>query len=191
MGKSSVVAEMVRCWPELFVSVSVTTRAPRTEERSGEHYHYVDRATFTRMIERGEFLEYAEYAGNFYGTPAAPVHAALSEGRFTLLEIEVQGARQIRAAMPDALLVMLVPPSWEVLDGRLCDRGTEDAAVRERRMRVAREELDSAGEFDATVVNDDVQRAARELISLMVGTARRSTDSPIPDTYFMAPGDRK
>lgn len=180
VGKSSVVKEMVRRWPELFVSVSVTTRPPRTEERPGEHYHYVDRATFARMIERGELLEYAEYAGNCYGTPAAPVHAALREGRFTLLEIEVQGARQIRAAMPDALLVMLVPPSWEVLDGRLSGRGTEDAAGRERRMRAAREELDAAGEFDATVVNDDVRRAARELISLMVGPGRRSTGSPTP-----------
>jgi guanylate kinase len=124
------------------------------------------------MIERGEFLEYAEYAGNFYGTPAEPVKQALAAGWSTLLEIELQGARQVRAAMPDALLVMLMPPSWEVLDGRLSDRGTEDPAVRERRMRVAREELDAAGEFDATVINDDLQRAAQELITLMGGTAR-------------------
>jgi guanylate kinase len=167
-----VVAEIVRCWPQLFVSVSVTTRPPRSGERDGEQYHFVDRATFAGMVERGEFLEFAEYAGNFYGTPAGPVREALAAGRSTVLEIEVQGARQIRAAMPDALLVMLVPPSWEVLDGRLCDRGTEDPAVRERRLRVAREELAAAGEFDATVVNDDVQRAAAELITLMRGTVR-------------------
>lgn len=167
-----MVAEILRRWPELFVSVSVTTRPRRTDERPGEHYHYVDRATFAHMIECGEFLEYAEYAGNYYGTPASPVRQALAAGRSTLLEIEVQGARQIRAAMPDALLVMLVPPSWEVLDGRLSDRGTEDPAVRKRRLRVAREELAAAGEFDATVVNDDVQRAAEELISLMRGTPR-------------------
>lgn len=167
-----MVAEVVRYWPQLFVSVSVTTRPPRPGERPGEHYHFVDRASFTRMIERGEFLEHAEYAGNFYGTPAALVCQALAMGRSTLLEIEVQGARQIRAAMPDALLVMLVPPSWEVLDGRLSDRGTEDAAARERRLRVARSELDAAGEFDATVVNDNVQRAARELIALVHGTVR-------------------
>jgi guanylate kinase len=172
VGKSSVVAEVVRRWPQLFVSISVTTRPRRPEERPDEHYHYVDRATFTRMIERGEFLEYAEYAGNFYGTPAGPVRQALAAGRSTLLEIEVQGARQIRAAMPDALLVMLVPPSWKVLDGRLSDRGTEDPAVRERRLRVAREELAAAAEFDATVVNDSVQRAAEELIALMRGTVR-------------------
>ncbi|HKS51234.1 MAG TPA: guanylate kinase [Pseudonocardiaceae bacterium] len=172
VGKSSVVAEVVRRWPELFVSVSVTTRPRRAEERPDEHYHYVDRATFASMIERGEFLEYAEYAGNFYGTPAGPVRQALAAGRFTLLEIEVQGARQIRAAMPDALLVMLVPPSWEVLDGRLSDRGTEDPVARERRLQAARDELAAAGEFDATVVNDDVQRAAAELITLMRGTLR-------------------
>jgi guanylate kinase len=172
VGKSSLVAEVVRRWPQLFVSVSVTTRSPRPGERPGEHYHYVDRETFAHMIERGEFLEYAEYAGNFYGTPAEPVKQALAAGRSTLLEIELQGARQVRAAMPDALLVMLMPPSWEVLDGRLSDRGTEDSAVRERRMRVAREELDAAGEFDATVINDDLKRAAQELITLMGGTAR-------------------
>jgi guanylate kinase len=173
-GKSSVVAEVVRRWPQLFVSVSVTTRAPRDDERPDEHYHYVDNATFARMIERGDFLEYAEYAGFFYGTPVAPVREALAAGRSTLLEIEVQGARQIRAAMPEALLVMLVPPSWEVLYGRLSDRGTEDPAVRERRFRVAHEELGAVGEFDATVVNDDVQRAAQELIALMVGTGQRT-----------------
>ena len=167
-----MVAEILRRWPELFVSVSVTTRPRRADECPGEHYHYVDQATFARMIERGEFLEYAEYAGNFYGTPAAPVRQALAAGRSTLLEIEVQGARQIRAAMPDALLVMLVPPSWEVLDDRLSDRGTEDSVVRERRLRVARDELAAVGEFDATVVNDDVQRAAEELITLMRGTLR-------------------
>jgi guanylate kinase len=167
-----VVTEMVRRWPQLFVSISVTTRPPRSGERDGEQYRFVDRATFAGMVERGEFLEFAEYAGNFYGTPAAPVREALAAGRSTILEIEVQGARQIRAAMPDALLVMLVPPSWEVLDGRLSDRGTEDPAVRERRLRVACEELAAAGEFDATVVNDDVHRAAQELITLMRGTVR-------------------
>jgi guanylate kinase len=174
VGKSSVIAEVVRRWPQLFVSVSATTRAPRCGERSGEHYHYVDRHTFAGMVERGEFLEHAEYAGNLYGTPAAPLREALAAGRSTLVEIEVQGARQVRSVMPDALLVMLVPPSWEVLDERLSDRGTEDPAERERRLRVARGELDAVGEFDATVVNDDVQRAAQELISLMSGSVRRT-----------------
>ncbi|MGH4015142.1 MAG: guanylate kinase [Pseudonocardiaceae bacterium] len=170
VGKSSVVAEVRRRCPQVFVSVSVTTRSPREGERPGEHYHYVDLATFSDLVERGELLEHAEYAGNFYGTPAAPVHEALAAGRSALLEIELQGARQIRAAMPDALMVMLVPPSWKALHGRLSHRGTENPAARERRLRVARIELEAVGEFDAAVVNDDVQRAAEELIALMVGT---------------------
>jgi guanylate kinase len=165
-----VVAEIRRRCPELFVSVSVTTRAPRAGERPGQHYHYVDPATFARLVERGELLEHAEYAGHSYGTPAGPVRAALAAGRSALLEIELQGARQVRAAMPDALLVMLVPPSWEVLLGRLSQRGTEHPAARERRLQLARTELDAADEFDAMVVNDNVQRAADELIALMVGT---------------------
>ncbi|MGQ0775393.1 MAG: guanylate kinase [Pseudonocardiales bacterium] len=169
VGKSSVVAEIRRRCPQLFVSVSVTTRSPREGERPGEHYHYVDMATFASLIERGELLEHAEYAGNFYGTPASPLREALAAGRPALLEIELQGARQVRAEMPGALLVMLVPPSWDVLQLRLSDRGTEDPAARERRLQVARTELEAVDEFDALIVNDDVQRAAEELISLMTG----------------------
>jgi guanylate kinase len=169
-GKSSVIAELVRRWPELFVSVPVTTRVPRPGEEPGEYYHFVDRVTFDRMIERGEFLEYAEYAGNFYGTPAAPIRQARALGQPTLLEIEVQSARQIRAAMPDALLVMLVPPLWEALDERLPDHGREYPAAQKRCLRRAPEALDAAREFDATVVNDDLQRATQELITLIGGT---------------------
>lgn len=170
VGKSSVVAEIRRCCPWLFVSVSVTTRPPRSGERPGEDYHFVDTATFRAMALHGELLEHAEYAGNFYGTPAGPVRAALADGRSAVLEIELQGARQVRAAMPDALLVMLVPPSWDALHGRLLQRGTEDLAARERRLQVARIELGAADEFDATVVNDDVRRAAKDLIRLLAGT---------------------
>jgi guanylate kinase len=165
-----VVAEIQRRCPELFVSVSVTTRLPRQGERPGEAYHYVDAATFADLVRRGELLEHAEYAGNYYGTPAAPVRAALAAGRPALLEIELQGARQIRAAMPDALLVMLLPPSWDELDGRLAHRGTEIPEARARRLQVARTELDAVGEFDAAVVNDDVRRAAGELITLLCST---------------------
>ncbi len=188
VGKSSLIAEVVRRWPQLFVSVSVTTRSPRGGQRPDEHYRYVDRATFVRMVQCGEFLEYAEYAGNCYGTPAAPVREALAAGQPTLLELEVPGARKGRAAMPDALLVMLLPPSWEVLRARLSQRGTEDPAALERRLRAAREELDAVGEFDATVVNDDLQRCAQELITLMAATGRR-TSSEIPTPTTSASGD--
>ncbi|MGH3995434.1 MAG: guanylate kinase, partial [Pseudonocardiaceae bacterium] len=144
-------------------------RAPRPGERDGEHYHFVDRATFDRMVADGELLEHAEYAGNCYGTPRQPVLDALRAGMPTLLEIEVQGAMQIRAAMPDALLVMLVPPSWADLVSRLSGRGTEDPEIVARRLRRAREELDLVDAFDVTVVNDDVKSAADRLLTLLFG----------------------
>lgn len=177
VGKSSVVAELRRLLPEVFVSVSVTTRPARPGERDGEHYHFVDRPTFEQMAAAGELLEHAEYAGNCYGTPGEPVRRALQAGHPALLEIEVQGARQVRQAMPDALLVMLVPPSWEELAARLARRGSEGDAMLAHRLQVARTELDAAGEFDLTVVNDDVRRAAGELLALMVGAGQGASDS--------------
>jgi guanylate kinase len=155
--------------PEVFFSISVTTRPPRPGERDGEHYRFVDGPTFDRMLASGQLLEHAEYAGHRYGTPRAPVEAALAAGRPALLEIEVQGARQVRAAMPDALLVMLVPPTWSALVDRLTARGTEPDEVLAHRLRVAREELSAAGEFDRTVVNDDVREAAASLVTLLSG----------------------
>ncbi|MPZ64991.1 MAG: guanylate kinase [Pseudonocardiaceae bacterium] len=169
VGKSSVVSEVRRRRPEIFASVSVTTRPPRSGEQDGEHYYFVDRDTFAEMVASGQFLEHAEYAGNGYGTPVAPVRRALEAGRPALLEIELQGARQVRAAMSDALLVLLAPPSWKELVDRLSGRGTEDPAVLGRRLAVARTELEAAAEFDATVLNDDVGRAAEELVTLMDG----------------------
>lgn len=170
VGKSSVVAEARRRRPEIFASVSVTTRPPRPGEREGEHYYFVDRETFAEMIASGQLLEHAEYAGNGYGTPAGPVRQALENRRPALLEIELQGARQVRAAMPDALLVLLAPPSWQALVDRLSGRATEDAAVLQRRLAAARTELDAAPEFHAVVYNDDVGRAAEELLALMTGS---------------------
>jgi guanylate kinase len=169
VGKSSVLAELRSRRPAVHFSVSVTTRAPRPGERDGEHYRFVDRATFDRMVADGELLEHAEYAGNCYGTPRRPVFEALGAGRPTLLEIEVQGAMQVRAAVPDALLVMLVPPSWPDLVRRLTCRGTEDPGVVRRRLALARRELDLADAFDVTVVNDDVKRAADRLLTLLFG----------------------
>ncbi|MGI5994447.1 MAG: guanylate kinase [Saccharomonospora viridis] len=169
VGKSSVVAELRRLCPDIFLSVSVTTRAPRAGEVDGEHYHFVDRERFRSMVENGELLEHAEFAGNYYGTPRAPVERVLEQGRPAVLEIELKGARQVRAAMPDAQLVMLLPPSWEELVNRLTGRGTErDDAVRAR-LREAERELQAADEFDARIVNSDVRTAARELLSLVIG----------------------
>ncbi|GDY28876.1 guanylate kinase [Gandjariella thermophila] len=169
VGKSSVLAELRRLRPDVFFSVSVTTRAPRPGEVDGVHYHFVDRDTFHRMLAAGELLEHAEYAGNLYGTPRRPVEETLAAGTPAVLEIELQGARQVRRAMPEAQLVMLAPPSWEALVDRLAGRGTEDSEVVRRRLDVAREELAAAEEFDAVVVNTDVRAAAAELLTLVVG----------------------
>jgi guanylate kinase len=169
VGKTSVLARVRAQLPRLFISLSVTTRPPRPGEADGDHYRFIDDDTFEELLAAGQLLEHAEYAGNRYGTPRAPVEAALAAGRPALLEIEVQGARQVKASMPGALLVMLMPPSWPELVERLTSRGTESAEALARRLRVAREELDAVGEFDTTVVNDDVQRAAATLVTLLTG----------------------
>jgi guanylate kinase len=168
VGKGSVVAAVRRSHPEVWLSVSVTTRSPRPGEVEGEHYHFVKDAEFDRMISAGEFLEYATYAGNRYGTPRQPVLDRLLAGTPALLEIELQGARQIRAGMPEARLVFLSPPSWEELVRRLVGRSTEAADVVARRLEQARLELAAEHEFDAVVVNDEIQRAADRLVALMV-----------------------
>jgi guanylate kinase len=168
VGKSSVLAELRRLGADFYYSVSVTTRVPRPGEVDGEDYHFVDDTTFDHMIADGELLEHAEYAGNRYGTPRGPVTAALAAGRPAVLEIEVQGARQVRTAMPEALLVLLKPPTWEVLVDRLTGRGTEDPVVVERRLAAAREELAAADEFDEVLVNADVRATARDLLTLVV-----------------------
>ena len=147
--------------------MSVTTRRPRPGETQGVNYRFVDHAEFARMVEHGDLLEYAEFAGNFYGTPRAPVLEHLAAGTPVLLEIELQGARQVRASMPEALLVFLAPPSWEELVRRLVGRGTEPAEVIAHRLETARVELAAESEFDATVVNASVEEATSALLGLM------------------------
>jgi guanylate kinase len=169
VGKSSVVGEMRRLRPDIYFSVSVTTRKPRPGEVDGQHYHFIDRDTFDKMVANGELLEHAEFTGNCYGTPREPVEQALRSGRPAILEIELQGARQVRAAMPEARLVMLMPPSWEELVGRLTGRGTEHKEAVAARLAEAERELAAAGEFDVRVVNAEVRTAAEELVDLVVG----------------------
>jgi guanylate kinase len=175
VGKSSVIRELRRLDPSIFFSISVTTRPPRAGEVQGEHYHFVDQGTFDKMVDGGELLEHAEFAGNCYGTPRAPVEEALASGKNAVLEIELQGARQVRAAMPECQLVMLVPPSWEELVDRLTGRGTEENAAVEARLEAAKRELAAAGEFDECVVNADVQAAAGELLTLVVTGRKTNT----------------
>ena len=141
VGKGTVVAELRRLRPEVWVSVSATTRAPRSGEADGVQYHFWTRSHFEAVVAEGGFLEWAEFAGNCYGTPRGPVEARLAHGDPVLLEIELQGARQVRAAMPRALMVFLQPPSWAALEQRLRGRGTEDEAAIARRLDRARQEM--------------------------------------------------
>jgi guanylate kinase len=167
VGKGTVVAAARDLDPGLWCSVSVTTREQRPGEIEGVHYHFVSDEQFDALVAGSGLLEWAGFAGNRYGTPRAPVAARLALGEAVLLEIELQGARQIRARMPDAVMVFLQPPSREELESRLRGRGTEDASAITRRLERAAAELAAAGEFDVVIVNDDVKRAAQQLLELL------------------------
>ncbi|MEV5546907.1 guanylate kinase [Streptomyces sp. NPDC052309] len=167
VGKSTVVAHMRKEHPEVWLSVSATTRKPRPGEQHGVHYFFVTDDEMDKLIANGELLEWAEFAGNRYGTPRAAVLERLEAGEPVLLEIDLQGARQVRESMPEARLVFLAPPSWEELVRRLTGRGTEPPEVIERRLTAARVELAAEPEFDSTLVNTSVEDVARELLALM------------------------
>ncbi|QIK77438.1 guanylate kinase [Nocardioides piscis] len=172
VGKGTVAAEVRRNHPEVWISVSATTRPPRPNEENGVHYWFVSDADFDAMTERGDLLEWATVHGTHrYGTPRGPVELALASGHPAMLEIDLQGARQVRETMPDALFVFLKPPSWDELVRRLVGRGTETQAQQERRLATAREELAAESEFDVTVVNHEVHAAADELVALMMAGA--------------------
>lgn len=173
VGKGTVSAYIREHYPDVLLSVSVTTRAPRPGEQDGVHYRFVDDRAFDRMVAGEELLEWAVVHNSYrYGTPRGPIEEAIREGRRVLLEIDLQGARQVRRAMPDALLVFLLPPSWEELVRRLTGRGTEDTVEQARRLETAKVELAAQDEFDVKVVNRDVPQAAREVVALM--------DAPAP-----------
>jgi guanylate kinase len=168
VGKGTVVARIRDKHPEVRFSVSATTRAPRPGESDGVHYIFVSNDEFDRMVAAEQMLEWAVVHGqNRYGTPRAPIVEALERGDSIILEIDIQGARQVKDAMPEAILVFLLPPSWEELVRRLESRGTEDSAEQARRLETARTELAAQDEFDETIVNDDVDRAAEAVVHLM------------------------
>ncbi|MDQ1720216.1 MAG: guanylate kinase [Pseudonocardiales bacterium] len=167
VGKGTVVAEVRRLYPHVWVSVSCTTRKPRPGESDGVQYYFLTDAQFDQLIVDDELLEYATFAGHRYGTPRKPVDQHLAAGRPTVLEIELQGARQIRSSMPEAQFVLLAPPSMRELRDRLLGRRTEGPPDLEARMARAEIERAAADEFDQVIVNDDVERAAAELVTLI------------------------
>ncbi|PNH84360.1 guanylate kinase [Arthrobacter sp. AFG20] len=180
VGKGTVSTYIRDTYPEVWLSVSATTRAPRPGEIDGVHYYFKSKEEFESLVAAGEFLEWAVVHGqNTYGTLKSTVNQAIAEGRSVLLEIDLQGARQVKQALPDAQFVFLAPPSWEELVRRLVGRGTESAEEQQRRLETGKVELAAEPEFDHTVINDDVRRAADELVSLMGLTPHpRQTQTP-------------
>jgi guanylate kinase len=185
VGKGTVAASLKERCPWIWQSVSVTTRRPRPGEIDGREYFFASNDQFRQMVADGELLEWAENYGNWYGTQRSPVRRRLDQGEPVLLEIDVKGARQVRAAVPDALLVFLAPPSWEELVRRLLGRGTESPEEIDRRLSDARSELAAEIEFDITLVNTSVQDACDQLIGLILAqqdNARLGADcNPDPE----------
>ncbi len=179
VGKGSVAADIRKNHPEVWISVSVTTRRPRPGEVHGKHYYFVDDTEFDRLVADDQLLEWAVvHKAARYGTPRLPVEEALAQGRPALLEIDLQGARQVRRTMPEALFVFLKPPSWEELVRRLVGRGTEDEEERARRLQTALEEMAAEPEFDVAVVNHEIHAAAEELVALMGTSPNQPTQPP-------------
>lgn len=179
VGKGTVLKEYMKNAPNAAYSVSATTRAPRPGEEDGKHYFFLSRPVFEQMIAQGEMLEHAVYNGNYYGTPAAPVMEKLAAGTDVVLEIEVQGAMQIQKRFPDALLVFVMPPSFEELRDRLTGRGTEPPEQAERRLAAAKAEISCALRYDYIIINDRVEDAAARLDTVI--RAARHTSRKLED----------
>lgn len=168
VGKSTVLSALFAGRDDLYFSVSATTRSPRQGEHDGVDYHFISPEQFNDWIENGEFLEYAEYVGNFYGTPKRYVDAAMAEGKDVILDIEVQGATQVHDQRPETVRIFIAPPSWDELERRLTARGTDTPEKIQRRLLRAKVELQTAGNYDYFVVNDSVERAVEELRAIMM-----------------------
>ena len=167
VGKGTLVAALLQRHPQIWLSISATTRAPRSGEQEGQHYFFLDRSAFDAKVAQGGLLEWAEFAGNCYGTPRGPVEQQLAAGRPVLLEIELEGARQVRKSFPSGVQIFIKPPSYEELERRIRGRGTDSEEAISRRLERARVELAAEAEFDAALVNDDLQTALAELECLM------------------------
>ena len=167
VGKSTVLRELLRDRDDLYFSISATTRTPREGEINGVHYHFINVDRFREMIQEDEFLEYAEYVGNFYGTPKKFVDEAMEQGKDVLLDIEIQGAMQVCAKRPETVRIFIAPPSWKELERRLTARGTDSPEKVQKRLLRAQVELEMARDYDYFVVNDTVENAVNELRAIM------------------------
>jgi guanylate kinase len=169
VGKGTLMRSLFQRRPELYYSVSVTTRLPRPGETNGENYYFISRSKFEQLIAQGEFLEWAEFAGNYYGTPREAVLNQVQSGKLVVLEIELEGARQIRTSFPSVLSIFILPPSFEELERRIRDRGQDTPEAIARRLHRAQEELQAADEFDIKIVNDDLATALNAIETALFG----------------------
>ncbi len=167
VGKGTVIAQVRARRPDIYYSISFTTRAPREGEQDGVNYYYISRDAFQARIERGEFLEYAEYVGNYYGTSMQIIRDKLNQGLDVLLEIEVQGAATVREKMPESVSLFIAPPSFEELSRRLRQRGTDSEEKIQKRLEMARREVKEVEKYDYIVINDTVEQAATEVIAIL------------------------
>ena len=163
VGKGTLLKELLQRHPELYVSISATTRPPRSDEVDGINYYFRTREQFTAMIAAGELLEWAEFAGNYYGTPTQPVQEQINQGRSIILEIELLGARQVAKIAPESLKIFILPPSVAELEARIRNRGQDPEAAIIQRLERAQAEIDAATEFDLQIVNDDLQIALEQI----------------------------
>jgi guanylate kinase len=172
VGKGTLMRSLLKRHPELYFSVSVTTRSPRPGEVEGKHYYFTSRSKFEQMVADGELLEWAEFAGNYYGTPRQPVEQHIQQGQWVILEIELQGARQIRQTFPEAMQIFILPPSLVELEQRLRGRGQDSDEAIARRLLRAGAEIDASGEFDIRIVNDDLEKALEQIESALFPMVR-------------------
>ena len=176
VGKSTVLRELFRDREDLYFSISATTRQPREGEVDGVHYHFIDVDRFRQMIQEDAFLEYAEYVGNFYGTPKRFVDEAMEQGKDVILDIELQGAIQVTSKRPEVVRIFIAPPSWEALQKRLVGRGTDSADKIQKRLVRAKVELQNANTYDYFVINDTVEQAVREINAIMLAEHCKPSD---------------
>ena len=185
-GKGTIVSRLRELAPFDF-SVSATTRAPRPGEQHGVHYYFVDKADFENKISEGEMLEYAQYVGNYYGTPKKPVEDALNQGKNIILDIEVKGALQVKEKMPEAIMIYVLPPDYETLLARIRGRGTETEEIIQKRMNEAKNEIKTFPKYDYVVINRNggVEQAAQDVLSILYAEKMRTLrNASIPETFF-------
>ncbi|MBC5795488.1 guanylate kinase [Sphaerospermopsis sp. LEGE 00249] len=167
VGKGTLMQKLLQLHPELYYSVSATTRSPRPGEINGQNYYFITRSQFEKLVAQGELLEWAEFAGNYYGTPRAAVLEQIQSGKLVILEIELEGARQIRTSYPNALSIFILPPSFSELEKRIRGRGQDSQEAIARRLNRAQEEIEAAAEFDIQIVNDDLETALNQIEAVL------------------------